>query len=256
MIGFMTGCGVGYGLGLASVTVEGCIRSLDPILSIIYPIRKNLVATSGVGRLGLGDAPRQFISPWALFSDGNHTTTGVKNNRFTLFCDGYVYGAPSDHDFLAHSITWQFCPWYSRVRIAFNSAFVVTVAVELNTPVMGWATSVWEAWQTMRTEYLYAIVVIAFIGVLSPLYYERSESVNQVAVMTIAAPLPHRPSRRTRSWAGLSIMLANNLIILRLRARHTVLSYHALNEHANHLAQLILTQGASGDVVITFLTTA
>jgi len=100
----------------------------------------------------------------------------VSNNRFTLFCDGSCLRRASDHDFLAHSITWQFAP---GTPPGFELPLTVLSwsrwRLELNTARDGLGYVVWEAWQTMRTEYLYAgIVVIAFIGCYQPLYYERS----------------------------------------------------------------------------------
>ena len=48
-----------------------------------------------------------------------------------------------------------------------NGALVVTVAVEMLSARQGLGTQIWMAWQTMRTEEMYAtLVVIGFLGLL------------------------------------------------------------------------------------------
>jgi len=46
---------------------RGLYQVIDPIPQYYLPDPENLVATSGVGRLWVRDAPRQFIIAWALF---------------------------------------------------------------------------------------------------------------------------------------------------------------------------------------------
>ncbi len=54
----------------------------------------------------------------------------------------------------------------SGLRLAFNTALVVVIAVELLTARRGLGAMIWSAWETMRTEELYAaIVVTGVIGV-------------------------------------------------------------------------------------------
>ena len=52
------------------------------------------------------------------------------------------------------------------LRLALNSTLVVTIAVELIFAPNGLGASIWRAWETLRTEELYAtLAMIAAVGV-------------------------------------------------------------------------------------------
>ncbi len=53
----------------------------------------------------------------------------------------------------------------SGIRISFNNAFVVTIALELVAANNGIGRVLWQDWQTLRTEELFAGLLI--IGILS-----------------------------------------------------------------------------------------
>jgi NitT/TauT family transport system permease protein len=51
------------------------------------------------------------------------------------------------------------------LRIALNTALIITLSVELLTTQIGLGSMIWLAWQTMRLQQLYAtLVVIALLG--------------------------------------------------------------------------------------------
>jgi ABC-type nitrate/sulfonate/bicarbonate transport system permease component len=169
VIGFTFGTVIGYGFGLALGYSRRLYHVIDPILSFIYPIPKISLLPLALVVFGLGDGPRQFIiALGAFFPMVINTTTGVKTINPHYFAISHIYGARPITIFWRILLPGSLPLALTGLRIAFNSAFVVTVAVELNTARDGLGYIVWEAWQTMRTEYLYAgIILIALIGVLS-----------------------------------------------------------------------------------------
>jgi ABC-type nitrate/sulfonate/bicarbonate transport system permease component len=169
LVGFALGSAAGYGLGLVLGYSRRTYQIIDPILSVIYPLPKISLLPLALVVFGLGDAPRQFIiALGAFFPMVINTTAGVKTIGAQYFAMAHIYGARPITIFWRILLPGSLPLALTGLRIAFNSAFVVTVAVELNTARDGLGYIVWEAWQTMRTEYLYAgLVLIALIGVLS-----------------------------------------------------------------------------------------
>lgn len=52
-------------------------------------------------------------------------------------------------------------------RIAVNAAMTIAITAELLTARNGLRTRIWMAWETLRTEQLYAVlIVIVVIGLL------------------------------------------------------------------------------------------
>lgn len=168
-VGFAMGATAGYITGMAIGYSQSVHRVVDPILSFIYPIPKIALLPLALVVFGLGDAPRQFIIALAAFFPMVfNTATGVRTINANYFAIGTVYGAPLTTVFRRILIPGSLPLAITGMRIAFNSAFVVTVAIELNTATNGLGHVVWLAWQTLRTEYLFAgIFVIALIGMLS-----------------------------------------------------------------------------------------
>jgi NitT/TauT family transport system permease protein len=58
------------------------------------------------------------------------------------------------------------CPGPSGARLALNVGLMVTIAVELVAAEEGLGEMIWFAWETLRTEELYAsLIVIAALGI-------------------------------------------------------------------------------------------
>ncbi len=169
VVGFMMGATAGYLTGMVIGYSQSVHRVVDPILSFIYPIPKISLLPLALVVFGLGDAPRQFIIALAAFFPMVfNTATGVRTINANYFAIGTVYGAPLTTVFRRILIPGSLPLAITGMRIAFNSAFVVTVAIELNTATDGLGHVVWLAWQTLRTENLFAgIFVIALIGMMS-----------------------------------------------------------------------------------------
>jgi ABC-type nitrate/sulfonate/bicarbonate transport system permease component len=168
-VGFTMGALVGYITGLAVGYSQALHRVVDPILAFIYPIPKISLLPLALVVFGLGDAPRQFIIALAAFFPMVfNTATGVRTINENYFAIGTVYGARWPTVFRRILIPGSLPLAVTGMRIAFNSAFLVTVAIELNTATDGLGHVVWLAWQTLRTENLFAgIFVIALIGMIS-----------------------------------------------------------------------------------------
>jgi len=59
-------------------------------------------------------------------------------------------------------------------RLALNTALVLTIAVEVVAAQEGLGEMIWFAWQTLRTEELYAtLIVIAALGISFNLILQR-----------------------------------------------------------------------------------
>jgi NitT/TauT family transport system permease protein len=51
-------------------------------------------------------------------------------------------------------------------RLSINVAFLITISIELVSATKGLGVMIWFAWETLRTEELYAgLIVIAVLGI-------------------------------------------------------------------------------------------
>ncbi|MBK8027137.1 MAG: ABC transporter permease [Chloroflexi bacterium] len=169
LIGLAAGATIGYLLGLLMGFSRALARIADPILSIIYPLPKISLLPLALVIFGLGDTPRQVvIGLAAFFPMVLNTMAGIRTINPNYLAIAQVYGARPLTVITRLLLPGSLPLALTGLRIAFNSAFVVSIAIELHTATDGLGHIVWRSWQTLRTEELYAgLVIIATIGVIS-----------------------------------------------------------------------------------------
>lgn len=169
LIGLAAGATIGYLLGLLMGFSRTLARIADPILSIIYPLPKISLLPLALVIFGLGDTPRQVvIGLAAFFPMVLNTMAGIRTINPNYLAIAQVYGARPLTVITRLLLPGSLPLALTGLRIAFNSAFVVSIAIELHTATDGLGHIVWRSWQTLRTEELYAgLVIIATIGVIS-----------------------------------------------------------------------------------------
>ncbi|MEO8393124.1 MAG: ABC transporter permease [Chloroflexota bacterium] len=167
-VGCSLGSLAGYAFGIAIGYSRSLYRLFDPIISLIYPIPKIALLPLIFVIFGFGDSSRQIvIGAVALFPVAINAATGVRAINANYFAIAQVYGAPLPTVFRRILLPGSLPMTFSGLRIAFNSAFVATIAVELAAANDGIGHAIWLAWQTLRTEELYAgLLLVVVVGLL------------------------------------------------------------------------------------------
>lgn len=161
-VGVLGGWLVGLGIGIA----PRAYRVLDPIAAVVHPLPKLTLYPLLLLVLGLGEAPKVAVIAVATFfpmfvssvSGVREVDPGlrevVRSFRAGRLLVLRRLVLPSSVPFVL-----------AGLRLALNTGLTVTVAVELITAGDRLGSRVWLSWQTLRTEQLYAglLVVAAFV---------------------------------------------------------------------------------------------
>lgn len=174
-LGVLLGAVPGLGLGLAMGWAPRLRALLDPIVALLHPIPKLAVMPLVMIIFGLGETSRiVVIAIGVFFPMLINAMAGVRQIPAVHFEVAEAYGG-RPRDVFAHVVLPGSLPSVlTGTRLAFNIGLLLTVAVELITAQHGLGKLIWLAWQTMRTEDLYAaLLVISTLGVGVNVMLER-----------------------------------------------------------------------------------
>ena len=167
--------GTGMGVGVLGGWVVGVIlgvaprayRVLDPIVAVVHPLPKLTLYPLLLLVLGFGEAPKvAVIAVTTFFPMFVSTVSGVRevDSGLREVVQSFRAGRLL---ILRRVVLPSSVPFVlAGLRLALNTGLTVTVAVELITAGDGLGSRVWLSWQTLRTEQLYAVLlVVAGLGV-------------------------------------------------------------------------------------------
>lgn len=168
-LGVAIGAGSGVLLGWAMGASRSVQVALDPIVTALHPLPKLAIFPIFLVLLGIGEASKvALVALTAFFPMLINTLAGVQQIDTTYWEAAANYGARG-RALLQRIILPGSLPLVMvGLRLAVNSALVVTIAVEMLSAREGLGALIWMAWQTLRTEELYAILlIIGLIGIVS-----------------------------------------------------------------------------------------
>lgn len=166
------------GLGLLLGTLPGLILGLlmgwssrlrsmiDPLIAAIHPIPKVAIFPLIMIIFGIGELSKIVaIGIGAFFPMLINSMTGVRQLNPVYLDVARNYGAGVWKTFTRVILPGSFPMILAGTRIAFNMALIVSITTELLTARHGLGVMIWYAWETLRTEEMYAtLIVIAAIG--------------------------------------------------------------------------------------------
>lgn len=165
------GVGIGAAMGLALGLAMGWsvrLRALvDPLVALVHPLPKLALLPLVMMLFGVGEASRiVVIAIAAFFPMLISAMSGVRQIHPVAFETAQAYGARPHQVFTSVVLPGSLPMVLTGTRLAFNIGLLLAVAVELVSAQDGLGKMVWLAWQTLRTEELYAaLVVLAGLGV-------------------------------------------------------------------------------------------
>lgn len=165
-VGLLIGATSGIILGLMmgwSIRVRSVA---EPFVAALHPIPKTALFPLLLIFMGLNEKPRlALIALSAFFPLLINTMNSVSSIEPTLLEAAANYGARGFNLFRRVFLPASLPGILSGTRIAANTAMTIAITVELLTSQNGLGARIWMAWETLRTENLFAtLIVIATIG--------------------------------------------------------------------------------------------
>ena len=166
-LGFVVGGSIGLGLGLAMSWSARLRRIGDPVVAAAHPIPKTAILPLILVVFGIGEpAIVAAAAIGACFPLLINTMTGVRQIDPIYLEVAANYGSRPLDVVLKIIVPASLPSILAGVRIAFNAALVVTIAIELVAAERGLGAMMWLARETLRTEDLYAgLIVVATLGI-------------------------------------------------------------------------------------------
>ena len=175
--------GLGLGLGMIPGVALGLFmgwsprlrRIVDPFIAAFHPIPKTAIFPLFMIIFGIGESSKIFtIAIGTFFPALINSMAGVRQINPVYFEVAQNHGANIWKTFTRVILPGSLPMVLAGTRIAFNNAMVITIALELLGARQGLGVMIWFAWETLRTQNLYAIlIVIAVIGIVTNFLLQR-----------------------------------------------------------------------------------
>ncbi|MCO6453573.1 MAG: ABC transporter permease subunit [Caldilineales bacterium] len=166
--GMLIGGGVGLALGLLMGWSRKLRTVADPLIAAIHPIPKIAILPLILIIFGIGEQSKIVLVAIACFFPMFiNTMTGVRQISPIYYEVAANYEANRRMIFRRIIIPGSLPMILAGARLALNTALVITIAVELLTAREGLGATIWLAWETLRTEDLYAaLAIVALLGIV------------------------------------------------------------------------------------------
>jgi NitT/TauT family transport system permease protein len=166
--GSVLGCLPAALLGLVMGWSSRVREAVDPLVAALHPLPKIALLPLLMVIFGIGETSRvAAVAIGAFFPMLLATVTAVRQISPQHFEVVRTYGASRLQVLTRVVLPGSLPVMLTGLRLALNVALLITIAVELVTARRGLGNLIWMGWETMRTEHLYAgLVVIAGLGVL------------------------------------------------------------------------------------------
>ena len=166
-LGFALGGLPGLILGLAMGWSRRLRAIFDPLIAAAHPVPKIAVLPLIMIIFGIGESSKIVSVAVAVFFPVLiNTMAGVRQISPIYFEVAKNYGASLFRVLTRVVVPGSLPLVLTGTRLALNTALVLTIAVEVVSAQEGLGEMIWFAWQTLRTEELYAsLIVIAALGI-------------------------------------------------------------------------------------------
>jgi NitT/TauT family transport system permease protein len=164
--GFACGGTLGLAAGIAMGRSRQARAVVEPIVAALHPVPKIALLPLAMLILGLGEASKvALVAVASFFPMAVNTDTGIRLLNPVHLEVARNYGAAGLRLYRRVILPGSLPMILAGVRLALNVALLLAVAVELAAGQTGLGRLVWLSWQTLRTEDLYAtLVVTALVG--------------------------------------------------------------------------------------------
>lgn len=159
--GFFIGGGTALVLGLIMGWSRRIRRIIDPIVAALHPVPKFALLPMVIIFFGIGEASRTaMVSIGAFFPMLINTMVGVMQVNPTYYDVAQNYGASRLDLFRKVALPGSLPFIMGGIRLSLKSALTITIGVEMVFGNTGLGKGLWLAWETMRMQDMYAILLI------------------------------------------------------------------------------------------------
>jgi NitT/TauT family transport system permease protein len=175
LLGLVLGGASGLILGLGMGWSRRLRAAVDPLIAAVHPIPKIALLPIILILFGIGEASKVVIvAVAAFFPLAINAMSGVQQISPIHFEVAANYGASPLKVLTRVVLPGSLPSVLTGARLALNLALLMTITVELTTAREGLGAMIWTAWETLRTERLYAgVIVIAALGISFNLLLQR-----------------------------------------------------------------------------------
>jgi len=160
-LGCIIGCIPGLILGLAMGWSNRLRIMIDPIVAALHPLPKIAILPLLLIIFGIGETSKvAAIAISAFFPMLINSMAGVRQINPVYFEVTRNYRASQWKIFSRVVLPGSLPLVLTGLRLAISVAMVITITVELVAAKAGLGVMIWFAWQTLRIEDLYAVLVI------------------------------------------------------------------------------------------------
>ncbi len=178
---------LGFGLGVIPGLVLGLMMGssskirafLDPLVSATYPVPKITLLPLVMLIFGIGELSKIIlVAIGCFYLMLINSMAGVRNINPLYFEVAKNYGAGRLKTFFRVLLPGSLPVVFTGARLSLGISLLLVVMVEFASAQRGIGAMIWLAWQTLRTERLYAgIIVIALLGWLFTSLLQRLEKI-------------------------------------------------------------------------------
>jgi len=161
-VGLALGGIPGLILGLVMGWSKRLRAVIDPLIAALHPLPKIATLPLIMIIFGIGETSKVVVIAVASFFPMLiNTTAGVRQIHPIYFEVAENYGARLVQVFTRVVVPGSLPLVLSGLRLALNTALLLAIAVELVAAQEGLGAMIWFAWETLRTEELYATLAVA-----------------------------------------------------------------------------------------------
>lgn len=166
-LGLLFGGSAGILLGLAIGASHRLRIIIEPFIAATHPIPKIAILPLILILMGIGESTKVFVAAMgAFFPLVINTAAGVRQIEKIYFEVARNYGASRWKVLLRVILPGSLPAIMTGLLLAINVTLLLTIAVEMVSAREGLGTAIWMAWQTMRSENLWAsLVIITLLGI-------------------------------------------------------------------------------------------
>jgi len=162
--GLLIGGAAGLVLGLVMGRSRAVRAVMDPFVAALHPLPKIAVLPLIMVILGIGDASRvAVIAGGAFFPLLINTMSGVDQINPIHLDVAHNYGAGQLKVFRRVLLPGAAPSIMAGLRLALNTALLLTIAVEMISARDGLGGMIWMAWSTLRVEEIYVALVLTIV---------------------------------------------------------------------------------------------
>jgi ABC-type nitrate/sulfonate/bicarbonate transport system permease component len=175
--GFLGGAAAGVAVGTVLGSSSRAYRVINPLVALAHPVPKIALLPLALLVFGVGETAKiVIIAVSTFFPLVINTTVGVREVGSEYLDVARSYGARRSLVLRRVVLPGSLPAVVSGARLGFNTALVVTIAIELISAGDGLGARVWSSWQQFRADRLFAtLAVIAVLGLVGSWLLEALE---------------------------------------------------------------------------------